>query len=124
MGFRNNAYATVWEIDRVSDTFVKARISIDKKNKETGEYETDFGGWVQFSGSAACNAAAKLQARDRIKLGDVDVTNKYDKERAKTYTNFKIWSFELQDGSPKPSNDEPQRTVDDGEVDDKMPLPF
>lgn len=121
MGFRNGAYATVWEINPVSDTFVKARISIDRKNRDTGEYETDFSGWVQFNGTAACNSAVKLHERDRIKLGDVDVSNKYDKEKKQTYTNFKIWSFELQNNAPHNDANEPQRSVDDGEVDDKLP---
>lgn len=39
MGFRQNAYAKVWEVDRKSDTMTKLRISTSRKNKKTEEYE-------------------------------------------------------------------------------------
>lgn len=63
----------------------------------TGEYETDFSGFVSFLGSAAARKAAGLKERDRIRLGDVDVNNRYDKEKQITYTNFNVFSFETQD---------------------------
>ena len=31
--------------------------------------------------------------KDRIKLGDVDVTTRYDKSKSASYTNFNIYSF-------------------------------
>ena len=47
MGFRNGAYAKVWdEPSVVSDSMTKLRVSISRKNKTTGEYETDFSGLV------------------------------------------------------------------------------
>ena len=90
MGFRKESYATVWSVETVSDTLTKARISISRKNKQTGEYETDFSGFVSFVGTAAAKKASLLKEKDRIRLGDVDVTNKYDKEKNVTYTNFKV----------------------------------
>ncbi len=111
MGFRTGAYATVWGTpESISKTMSKVRITITRKNKETGEYEADFSGYVRFCGTAAVNKAANLRERDRIKLGDVDVTNKYDKEKQKEYTDFKIWSFEDADadsGSGSQSNSKP-----------------
>ena len=80
MGFRKDAYATVWSVEVVSDTMTKGRISVSRKNKQTDEYETEFGGFVSFVGTAAAKKAAGLKERDRIRLGDVDVTNRYDKE--------------------------------------------
>lgn len=97
MGFRQGAWATVWEVTPMSDTFTKCRISTSRKDRETGQYETDFSGYVAFVGTATAAKAAKLSERERIKLGDVDVTVKYVKESNKQFTNFKAFSFETQD---------------------------
>ena len=86
MGFRKESYATVWEVEPVSDTMTKGRISISRKNKNTGEYETDFSGFVSFVGTASAKKASLLKEKDRIRLGDVDVTNRYDKKNGVTYT--------------------------------------
>ncbi len=126
MGFRNGAYATIWgEVKHVSDTCTQGRISISKKNKQTGEYEQEFGGFVRFVGTATARKAMSLKERDRIKLGDVDVSCRYDKEKNTTYTNFTVFSFELPNESknePAPKK-EPEKTVDDGEL-EANDLPF
>lgn len=128
MGFRKDAFCTVWSVDPVSDVQTKARISISRKDKQTGEYTEDFSGFVSFFGTAAAKKAATLKERDRIKLGDVDVRSKYDKAKNITYYNFNVYSFEVQNGaaggrsgSAQPSS--PQPTVDEGNVDDSR-LPF
>lgn len=38
MGFRSGAYAKVWDVSPVSDTATKLRVSISRKDKNTGEY--------------------------------------------------------------------------------------
>ena len=128
MGFRREAFATIWSVESTSDTLTKARISISRKNKQNGEYDTDFSGFVSFVGTAAAKKAAVLKEKDRIRLGDVDVTNKYDKERNTTFTNFKIFSFEMADASQNQQSQtatEPQTNVDSGEIDDSdSRLPF
>lgn len=128
MGFRKDAYCTVWSVDPVSDVQTKARISISRKDKQTGEYTEDFSGFVSFFGTAAAKKAATLKERDRIKLGDVDVRSKYDKAKNITYYNFNVYSFEVQNGTgggrsggAQPSS--PQPTVDEGNIDDSR-LPF
>ena len=123
MGFRKDAYATIWSVEPKSDTLTKGRISINRKSKQTGEYEQDFGGFVDFIGTAAAHAAASLKEKDRIRLGDVDVTNKYNKENGVTYTNFKVFSFEMMNKS-QTSDTSPEHSVDDGEVDNSNELPF
>lgn len=126
MGFRKDSFATIWSVEPTSDTLTKARISISHKNRQTGEYENDFSGFVSFVGTAAAKKAASLKERERIKLGDVDVTNRYDKERNTTFTNFKIFSFEMADtpqNQQTRATTEPQPHVDDGEMDDDR-LPF
>lgn len=127
MGFRKESYATIWTVDSVSDTLTKARISISRKNKQTGEYDKDFSGFVSFIGTAAAKKAACLKEKDRIRLGDVDVTNRYDKEKNITYTNFKVFSFETQEEIDSNNHQDdtptPKMPVDEGEVDDSR-LPF
>lgn len=128
MGFRNGAYATIWEVKPVSDTNTKARISVSRKNKQTGQYETDFSGFVEFIGTAAASKALTLKEKDRIKLGDVDVSNKYVKEKNVTYTNFKIFSFEdaqssSGSGGSNGYSGEPRADIGDGIIDEDR-LPF
>lgn len=127
MGFRKDSFCVIWSVEPVSDTLTKARISISRKNKQTGGYDTDFSGFVSFIGTAAAKKAASLKEKDRIRLGDVDVTNKYDKEKNVTYTNFKIFNFETQSeidgGNSASQTTEPEKSVDDGEIDDDR-LPF
>lgn len=117
----------MWEVEPVSDVNTKARISISYKNKQTGEYETDFSGSVNFFGTATAKKAAGLKEKDRIKLVSVDLSNKYDREKKITYYSPKIFSFETQDeingDTTKPEEPAPKKPVDDGEVDDSR-LPF
>ncbi len=124
MGFRTGAFAKVWEVSPMSDTSTKVRMTISRRNRKTGEYEQDFSGFVLAIGTAAARKAAALKEGDRIKLGDVDVSTKYDKEKKVTYTNFKMFSFE-KDGESKASapGGDPQPAVDEGELDDSR-LPF
>lgn len=124
MGFRSKNFCTVWEVEAISDTNTKARISTSRKDRQTGTYETDFSGFVNFIGSVAAKKALSLKAKDRIRLGDVDVTTKYNAEKNVTYTNYKIFSFETQKEIDDAANEDPAPTkaVDDGEVDDKLPF--
>lgn len=96
MGFRTGAYAKVWEI-KAGDRTVDLQISINKKNKETGQYDKEFSGFVRCIGPAA-EKARSLKSGDRIKLGDVDVSQRYDKEKERTYVNFKMFSFDIDNG--------------------------
>ncbi len=125
MGFRTGAYAQVWAVTPMSDTSTKVRLSVSRKNKQTGEYEQDFSGFVLCIGTAAARNAAKLKEGARIKLGDCDVTTKYDAQKKVTYTNFKLFSFEDADGNSSTESDktDPQPTVDGGEIDENR-LPF
>jgi len=123
MGFRNGAYAKVWEVTPMSDTSTKLRISVSRKNKQSGQYEQDFSGFVLCIGTAAAKKASLLHEGSRIKIGDCDVTTKYDSGKKVTYTNYKIFSFEDAGGDSSSSHDDPQPSVDDGELDDSR-LPF
>lgn len=127
MGFRNGAYAKVWdEPSIVSDSMTKLRVSISRKNKTTGEYETDFSGFIVCIGTACAKKAANLAAGCRIKLGDVDVSTRYDKEKQKEFVSYKVFTFDTDgesESKPSENTEEPKTDVDDGVLSDGD-LPF
>lgn len=92
MGFRQGAYATVWEVSNKGN-ISSVRLSVSKKDKETGEYSTEFSGFCTFIGDAH-KKAANLKERDKIKITECDVSTYYDKKTQKNYTNFKVFKFE------------------------------
>lgn len=102
MGVRNGSYATIWEV-RDKGNYSDVRVSTSRKNKQTDEYEQDFGGYVRFIGEAH-KQAASLSERDRIKFGEVEITNNYVKEKNITYTNVACFTFEVVDESGKGSS--------------------
>lgn len=111
MGFKNGAYAKVWEVKDGNGNYKDARMSISKKNKGTGEYETEWSGFVRLIGEA--KTKAENMTLDRIKIVSCDVTNWYSKEKGVTYTNYAI--FDLEDAS---WDDSPQTETkkEDGNV--------
>lgn len=124
MGFRTGAYATVWETKEGNGNWTDVRLSISRKNRE-GDYETDFSGFVRFIGEASTKAQ-NLGDRARIKIGECDVTNRYDKEKGVTYTNFAVFNFEEADGNSEASSGivttaEGFIDIPDG-IDDELPF--
>jgi hypothetical protein len=99
MGLKTGGYATIWSVE-TKGKYAKVKLTTSKKNKETEQYETDFSSFVIFVGEAN-TGAGKLKEKDRIKIGDFEVTNKYDKDKKITYTNYAVFSFEMADGSGK-----------------------
>lgn len=95
MGFRSGSYATVWSVETGKGKFNNVRLSISRKNKDTDQYEDEFSGFCMFIGEARAKSE-RLKERDRIKLGDVDVTRRYDKDTRKEYYTFKVFSFETE----------------------------
>lgn len=128
MGFRNGGYATVWEVSRKSDTMTSVRISTSRKNKQTDQYEQDFSGFVAFVGADNASKAAGLHEKDRIKLGEVDVSTKYDKEKKREWVNYTCFGFELS-GSNQASSESSNTATDganpvDGDVLSDGEVPF
>lgn len=97
MGFRKDAWASVWSVEEGRGNTMKVRISTSKKNKD-GEYEQDFSGFCSFIGNAKAKAE-KLKEKDRIKLGDVEVTTWYNKDNGKEYVTYKVFDFEMSNTS-------------------------
>lgn len=96
MGFRTGAFAKVWKFENKGNYSV-VELSTSKKNKTTEQYETDFSSkFVRFIGQAHADIQL-LQDGVKIKLGDVEVTNSYNKETKQGYTNFLVFSFELSE---------------------------
>lgn len=91
MGFRQGSYMKLWEVTP-GERSTKVRGSISKKNKQTNEYEQDFSGFVTLAGTAH-KEAANLKVGDTVRIGDCDVTSRYDKEKKKEFINFTVYSF-------------------------------
>lgn len=122
-GFRLGAYAKCWTIEPGKGNFTKCRMSISRKNKDTGEYDQEFSGYVMMIGQAHAKAQ-RLREGDRIKLGDVDVTTTYNKAQNREYINYKCFDFEMADDAPQQSA--PHRAVESNPVDgeEEEDLPF
>lgn len=126
MGFRQDArFVKVWEVEDKGNYHIVS-LSTSKKNKETDKYETDFSNkFVRFIGTAH-KLAADLRVGDVIKLGSCEVTNKYDKEKNVTYTNYLVYSFE-KEGDNSNSNQSAAKKDDsfmDIPDDEDSELPF
>lgn len=115
MGFKTGAFCKVWDIK--DQKFGKsAQISISKKKKDSDEYVQEFSGWVNLSQAVA----DQVQKGDRIRIGECEVKNRYDKEKQQTYTNFYIYSLYDDDASSPMA---PQ-VEDFEEIDSDEALPF
>lgn len=108
MGVRTGSYGTIWEV-KDKGNYTDVRLSTSHKNKQTDTYEQDFGGYVRFIGEAH-RKASSLQERDRIKFGDIEITNNYNKEKNITYTNVACFSFEMADESGKSGGEAAKKT--------------
>lgn len=134
MGFRQNGFCSVWstEPSKTGKT-TRVRLSSSRKNKMTDEWEQDFSGFCTFIGEAH-EMAQNLKPKDRIKILECDVSTTYDKEKNKEYVNYKVFSFEMADGSSSNSNGnktggkkKSPLATDEGEVeelDEDSDLPF
>lgn len=107
MGFRQGAYAKIWKIEDKGNYHV-AQMSISRKNKDTGVYDTEWqNNFVRLVGTAHQQIATMDISRN-VKIGSCDVTNKYDKDKNTTYTNYVVFNFEDNpDGGSKPAAPKP-----------------
>lgn len=130
MGFRVGNFMSVWstEPSRTGNT-TRVRLSSSRKSKISGEYEQDFSGFCTFIGKAH-DMAKSLQPKDRIKILECDVGTTYNKEQQKEYINYKVFDFEMADGSTpggaakSGGSKKTAFPADEGEVDDQDGLPF
>lgn len=120
MGFRNNAYATVWESKPGKGNYNDLKLQISRKNQQTNQYEQEFSGWVRFVGKA--KDLGLLPSKTRIKLLSTDVTNHFDREKNQMYWNPVVFEAELADGSTAPTPKEDDFiNIPDG-IDEEVPF--
>lgn len=97
MAFSNNNYATIWEIRTTKGKAMNVRLSTSRKDKNTGDYETDFSDYCFFVGKAA-EKVKSCKAKDRVRLLETSVTSRWDKEQKKNFYTFTVWDIEMADG--------------------------
>ena len=95
--FANNNYAKVWKIyppKKKEQKFTLVQMSTSQKDKKSGEYNTDFSGYVRLIGTAF-EKSKELEAKDSIKIVKCGVTTSYDKKEDKSYETFLIFDFDF-----------------------------
>ena len=75
-----------------------------------------FNGFVGLVGEAnkklgLIDSALSSGDRCRIKIGACDVSNKYNKDEGREYTNFTMFDFEMSDGATQSDNKKPAKTT-------------
>lgn len=137
MGFRVDTYCKIWKIEDKGNYSV-ASISVSRKNKETGAYDTDFQhNFVRLVGNAHndCKGVDIPKNGLSAKITSCDVTTKYDADNDKNYTNYIIFGLELSENSSnssKPSKKtsskkttkKAEETSEDTNEDEEDDLPF
>lgn len=93
--FSNGSYATIWAREDKGNYSVM-EMSTSRKDKESGEYKTDFSSkFVRFVGSAHKKASKyELERQSRIKIESCGVTVEKGKNN-NWYTNFIVFDFSL-----------------------------
>lgn len=101
------------------------QLSTSKKSKDGLKYDTDFTGFCNLVGHAH-NKAADLKEGDKIKIGDFEVTNSFNKEKKITYTNIAIFEYEVPGATttPTPQTPPPNNKKYQDEDSDPDSMPF
>ena len=127
MGFKNGAFATVWKTESIWMNLICRMPSfLPPSTAEIIVLQSYIIRYVMVRSlqNGRSSRAARLKEKDRIKLGEVDVTTRYSKEKNTTYTNYKVFSFEDADSKPSGSvEDDFGNDVDSGEISENN-LPF
>lgn len=100
MGFANGRYATAWtdrntnKVLNIFEKYAEVQLTTSKK-KQDGTYDTDFSGRCRFVGKSFEKIRRiDLREKDRLKLLEVETTNRYDKGKKTTYNTYIVWDFE------------------------------
>ena len=128
MGFRQDSYARVWSVENKGN-YSTARISISRKDKNTGAYTTDFqDGFVRLVGQAHTSLqGVKIDEKKgiSIKISSCEVTNVYTAPDGKvSYTpHYTIFGLELQDVNTNNKGNDSNSTKNSGSDDEFMDVP-
>ena len=85
MGFRSGAYASVFSVERGRGNYYDVNIATSRKDKVTGNYNTDCRAFVRFAGDAA--------------KGIEKYDGKSSKNNGKTYTHRTVFTFDFVERS-------------------------
>jgi hypothetical protein len=123
--FGVNGYMTIWEVVDKGN-YSEVAISSAKKNKQTGQSETDFSAkFVKFVGDAHLQ---RPMANQRIKITGCGVSNAYVKDGKTQYLkspSYVVWGYELQEQAEKPNADKGARQrMLEAMDDDDTEIPF
>ena len=128
MGFRQDSYARVWSVENKGN-YSTAKISISRKDKNTGVYTTVFqDGYVRLVGQAH-TAFQGVQIDEKkgisIKISSCEVTNVYTAPDGKvSYTpHYTIFGLEIQDGNSNNKAKNTNSTNTDSGSDSFMNIP-
>lgn len=105
MGFRQGAYAKIWEVDdETGHKYATCQMSVSRKDKDSGEYKTEFqDGYVRLIGNAYDAIEEYLEENDipekglSVKISSCDVTNNYDKKKKKLFVNYAVFGMKIAD---------------------------
>lgn len=103
MGFKKGAWATVWDT-KPSSTGKSTAVRLSTRKKVAdGEYKQDFGRYCLFVGDANTKASA-LKEKDRICIGDCEVTNDYIADENREVYTFLIYDFDISEDNNSNTN--------------------
>lgn len=109
--FANGAYVKLWKVEKGKGRYYVAQMSSSKKNQD-GEYETDFSSnFVRLVGTAA-QQAERFKGGERLQIDSCGVTNHYDKNTKKEYTNFVVFAF-VEDGGQSQNKKPSKKAVEE-----------
>lgn len=119
MGFRNGAYARIWEkgVQTINygegQSFTKywVRLSVRRKGPDDTFYQ-QFSGFCELKGDALKEMRGVKVPQEGlpVKLGNVDLDNSYDAEKETTYWNPIIWSFDHSEEEAPSHSEKKQNT--------------
>lgn len=104
MGFRQDSYARIWQVEDKGN-YSLARVTVSRKDKNTGAYIQDFSdGYVRLVGQAHTalqNVTVDPKKGVSIKISSCEVTNLYTAPDGKvSYTpHYTIFGLELMDSN-------------------------
>lgn len=94
MGFKVGSYLTLWrEGNNFGHNYLVRQCSTNRKDKDTGEYVTDFSHFVRFYGKAK-DVINGLPERSRIKILDCDVSTYFNQKKGTNEVSFTVFDCE------------------------------
>lgn len=113
--FGNDAKGRIWKFSKIEDKYADCQFSTSAKNRQSGEWETDFSANIRIIGKDKVDKIRNVvipKGGIKIQITKCGVTRIYDREKDTNYERFLVFDFLLED--------EPQQAVN---ADDFMIIP-